>query len=118
MDALDEIQSQLPLTEATYFILLSLAPAPRHGYAIMKDVSELSRERVALSTGTLYSALKRMLEIGWICRSDPNEEADHNGRQRKSYCLTNLGELILQAELQRLQGLVKAAQLRPIGGAS
>lgn len=103
--------SQLPLTEATYFILLSLAPGARHGYAIMKDVRILSHERVVLSTGTLYSALKRLLDQGWIQRTD-DMQSEANGRQRKTYCLTDLGRQILEAEVTRLQGLVGAAQLR------
>lgn len=107
-----ELQSQVPLTEATYFILLSLAPGPRHGYAIMKSASSLSHGRVTLSTGTLYTALKRLLEMGWISRVD--DTGASNGRQRKDYQLTDLGERTLIAEVQRLQGLVKAAQLQPI----
>src|SRR5690349_20410034 len=79
-----------PLTEATFFILLSLAPAPQHGYGIMKDVEALSQGRVAFSTGTLYGALKRLLEQGWIERFD-NPEASESGRPRKDYKLTDLG---------------------------
>jgi DNA-binding PadR family transcriptional regulator len=106
--------TQLPLTEATYFILLSLAPGARHGYAIMKDVRTVSRGRVTLSTGTLYSALKRLLEQGWIRRAgDPHNGID--GRQRKGYHLTELGRSILEAEIQRLETLVGAAQLRSPG---
>ena len=116
MESPSEIQSQLPLTEATYFILLSLAPGSRHGYAIMKDVHRLSHGRLTLSTGTLYTALKRQLETGWIRRVD-EAEAAANGRQRKAYQLTDLGERVLQAEVQRLKGLVNAAQMRPIGDA-
>jgi len=109
-----EIQSQLPLTEATFFILLSLAPGSRHGYAIMKDVHALSHGRVTLSTGTLYSALKRLLEQDWIQRSELNE--NHlDGRVRKAYTLSELGRRILQAEVQRLEGLVSAAQPRMLG---
>ena len=64
---------QIPLTETTYFILLSLASKPRHGYAIMQDVQELSEGRAILSTGTLYGALKRLLELDWIVRLDNSE---------------------------------------------
>lgn len=106
--------SQIPLTEPTYFILLSLAQGPLHGYAIMKDVDRLSHTRVILSTGTLYSALKRLLDQGWIRRADETEDGT-NGRQRKAYLLTDLGRDILKAEVQRLEGLVGAAQLRSIG---
>ncbi len=109
-------QTQLPLTEATYFILLSLAPGSRHGYAIMKDVYRLSHERVVLSTGTLYTALKRLLDQGWIRRAD-EPDAEPNGRQRKAYHITDLGLSILDAEIQRLEGLVGAAQKRNLGRA-
>jgi DNA-binding PadR family transcriptional regulator len=109
-----DIQSNLPLTEATYFILLSLAPVPRHGYAIMKDVRQLSHERVTLSTGTLYSALKRLLEQGWIRRAVDAENTTI-GRERKSYCLTQIGRGTLEAEVQRLQSLVSVAQVRRLG---
>ncbi len=109
-----DIQSNLPLTEVTYFILLSLASGPKHGYAIMKDVHAISQERVALSTGTLYGALKRLLEQGWILRtSDP--EPNGSERVRKSYRLTDLGRRVLQAEVARLDHLVAAAQLRAVG---
>lgn len=111
MDTTGEVQSQLPLTEATYFILLSLAPGPRHGYAVMKDVRALSHGRVSLSTGTLYTALKRLLDSGWIQPSGANGGAiESAGRQRKAYSLTPMGRHILQAEVQRLEGLVSAAQ--------
>lgn len=103
-------ENQLPLTEATFFILLSLAPAPQHGYAIMKDVEALSNGRVTFSTGTLYGALKRLLEQGWIERVD-NTEAEA-GRPRKDYRLTDLGQRILSAEAARLESLAEAARLR------
>jgi DNA-binding PadR family transcriptional regulator len=109
-----EIHTNLPLTETTYFILLSLAKGPRHGYAMMKDVYQLSAGRVVLSTGTLYSALKRLLDQGWIDRAvDPVDSPD--GRGRKAYRLTGLGMQILEAEVGRLQGLVDAAQARVLG---
>lgn len=106
----------LPLTEAVFFILLSLAPKPKHGYAIMKDVESLSHHRLRFSTGTLYGAIKRLLEQGWI---EPIDEADFTPgepaepkRGRKAYALTELGRRNLQAETERLQSLVAVAQLR------
>ena len=108
-----DIQAKLPLTETTYFILLSLAPEPKHGYAIMKDVKALSDNRITLSTSTLYSALKRLLEQGWIERvEDP--DTNETGRPRKVYRLTDLGGCILDAEVARLHTLVTAAQLRVV----
>jgi DNA-binding PadR family transcriptional regulator len=100
-----EIESKLPLREATFFILLSLAPGARHGYAIIKDVQTLSDGRVTLSTGTLYGALKRLLGSEWVERVNDDQESE-NGRVRKSYRLTTLGRRILKAEAKRLESLV------------
>lgn len=105
------IQSQLPLTETTLYILLSLVPQPQHGYAIMKEVTAMSNGRIHLSTGTLYGAIKRMLKQGWIERHD---ETVVDGRSRKAYRLTDLGERILQAEMARMQSLISVAQQRSV----
>ncbi len=108
-----------PLTEVTYYILLSLAPQAKHGYAIMKDVRFLSDGRINLSTGTLYGALKRLLEQDLIQRVEEvqvaaGQPADGPGRTRKAYSLTGLGRRMLRSEVQRLRTLVAAAQLRPV----
>ena len=104
-----DVRSSLPLTEVTLLILLSLSLQPKHGYAIMKEVETLSQGRVRLSTGTLYGAIKRLLEKGWIERLE-TEEGQENGRNRKLYRLTRLGRQILKAETVRLETLVTAAQ--------
>jgi DNA-binding PadR family transcriptional regulator len=109
-----EVQNGQPMTETTYFILLSLAPEPGHGYAIMKDVQKLSQGRVTLSTGTLYGALKRLLDLGWIERTD-DPEAYNNGRERKLYRLTDLGQAVLDGEIKRLNTLLTAAGQRVAG---
>lgn len=111
--AFTDIRDELPLTEATFFILLSIARTPRHGYAIMKEVAALSDRRIRLSTGTLYGALGRLLEQDWIERLD-NEESE--GRPRKDYVLTEMGRQILEAETGRLEALVAAARLHLAGG--
>jgi DNA-binding PadR family transcriptional regulator len=108
---------QPPLTEPTFFILLSLYAGPRHGYAIMKDVQALSENRVSLSTGTLYGAIKRLLDLEWIARlDDDGEEAlpdsKVDGRGQKVYELTEQGRRILNAEVARLDDLVRKARLR------
>lgn len=76
------VQDQIPLQETTFFILLSLSRQPRHGYAILLDVAQLSNGRIQLSTGTLYGALRRMLDLAWIDRYDEATETV-NGRIRK-----------------------------------
>ena len=104
-----DIQSHLPLTEPTFFILLTLAQSPQHGYAIMKKTAALSDGRVQLSTSTLYGAIKRLLDQGWIERAE-EESGVENGRERKAYRLTDLGRRLLNAETVRLQSLVAVAK--------
>jgi DNA-binding PadR family transcriptional regulator len=106
-DPVDE-QNVLPLSEATFLILVSLGSGPKHGYAIMQEVAELSQGRVLLSTGTLYGVIKRLLADGWISRLDLPEDAS-SGRERKSYTLTTRGQRVLQAETKRLRELVEIA---------
>jgi DNA-binding PadR family transcriptional regulator len=98
----------LPVTEPVLLILLSLAREPRHGYAILRDTEEMSEGRVRLSTGTLYGALRRLLEDGWIERF--GEEDSSRGRQ--AYRLTSAGRRNLQAEVSRLKHLTRVASLR------
>src|SRR6059036_1416750 len=84
-----------PLTEPVLLILLSLADSPRHGYGLMKDIENLSDGRVRLSTGTLYGALRRLLEDLWI---EPVEQPD-TSREKQAYRLTAAGRKQLQLEL-------------------
>jgi len=106
-----DTENQLPLTESTFFILLSLAPGPRHGYAILKDVQALSDGRIRLSTGTLYGAIRRLLAQEWITHVD-DPLPNNTDRQRKVYLLTDLGRRILEAEAARLRSVVAKASLR------
>jgi DNA-binding PadR family transcriptional regulator len=100
--------STTPLSEPVLLILLSLAEQPRHGYAILKDVEQISDGRVLLSTGTLYGALGRLLEDRWIERFEEQEAS----RDRQAYRLTPKGKAILQAEVARLRQLTRLAILR------
>ena len=104
--------SYLPLTEPTFYILLSLAPGKKHGYAIMKDVRALSKERVSLSTSTLYTAVGRLLDQELIERHSDDDQDARPGLPRKSYALTELGRRVLEAEAVRLQGMIREARLR------
>jgi DNA-binding PadR family transcriptional regulator len=114
---MEDSHARIPLREPTFLILLSLAPGPRHGYAILKEVESLSEGRVKLSTGTLYGAIERLLEQGWINRVDDPIPNDTN-RERKAYELTELGQRVLNAEIARLQKLVSVAKSRIAEGAS
>jgi DNA-binding PadR family transcriptional regulator len=97
-----------PLTEPVVLILTSLATEPRHGYALLKDIEALSGGRVSMSTGTLYGALRRLLDDHWIERFDQ----DDTSRDKQAYRLTAAGRKNLQAELDRMKQLMRTANLR------
>jgi DNA-binding PadR family transcriptional regulator len=97
-----------PISEAVLLILLSLAERPRHGYALLRDIEDLSEGRVRLSTGTLYGALRRLLEEAWIERF---AQAD-TSREKQAYRLTAVGRRQLRWELDRMRQLTRAASTR------
>ena len=99
------VVEQTPISEAVFFILASLAAEPRHGYSLLKDIELLSEGRVRLSTGTLYGALRRLLENDWIERF---ETAD-TSRDKQTYRLTSLGRRLLRQETDRLKQLTRVA---------
>jgi len=98
----------LPLTEPVLLILLSLADQPRHGYSILKDVEVMSDGRVVLSTGTLYGALRRLLDDEWTERI----EEENSSRGRQAYRLSAKGRKNLQLEVGRMKQLTRLANLR------
>lgn len=106
--SLQAVSDQLPLSEPVLLILLSLATEPQHGYSILKDVERMSDGRVLLSTGTLYGALRRLLENDWIERLDEGETP----RGRQSYRLTRKGRQHLRFELDRMKQITRLASLR------
>lgn len=99
-----------PLSEPVLLILLSLAGKPQHGYALMKDIQALSQGRVEVTTGTLYGALRRLLEDQWIERFEQEDVS----REKQSYRLTARGRKQMNLELDRLKQLmtIAAARLR------
>jgi DNA-binding PadR family transcriptional regulator len=101
----------LPLQEPILYILLSLRGGEKHGYAILKDVIELSGERVKLSTGTVYGALYRLLDQGLIERIDSKDGA----RGKKTYRLTRSGTDVLNTEVSRMEQLLHAVNERAHG---
>lgn len=95
----------LPLTSSVFHILLSLADGPRHGYGVIVDVRERTGGRTRLGTGTLYTAIQRLLEQGLVAESDA-APADADDRRTSIYALTDLGREVLRAEAARLREMV------------
>jgi DNA-binding PadR family transcriptional regulator len=96
------------LSEPVFLILVSLADEPRHGYSILHDVEALSNGRIRMSTGTLYGALRRMMEDRWI---EHFREADAP-RGRQAYRLTASGKNVLSDEVDRMKVLSRLASTR------
>ena len=99
------MNGQAALTEAVYYILLSLA-SPRHGYGIMQEAERMSQGRVKLAAGTLYGAINGLLDRGWI-KAVPGAEDS----RRKEYALTESGRKALILELDRLKELVENGEI-------
>jgi DNA-binding PadR family transcriptional regulator len=96
-----------PFSEPVLWILVSLSRQAQHGYSLMKDVEVLSEGSTRISTGTLYGALRRLIEEGLI---ETVEGAD-NSRDKQTYRVTRAGRARLQAELDRLQHMVRTAAI-------
>ena len=90
------------LTEAAYYILLSLYE-PLHGYGIMQKVYQMSNGRVQLGAGTLYGALATLVERGWIL-----EGAQYD--RKKEYMITQWGHTAVLHEMIRLGELLANGQ--------
>ena len=99
----------LPLPDLHFHILLALAEADAHGWAVIKRIRELTRRRSAPSSGSLYLAMLRLEERGLIEASGvaPGPEDD---RRRRTYALTALGRAVMRAEALRLAELVAVAE--------
>ena len=97
-----------PLTEPVLLILMGLLDKPRHGYALIKEIESLSGGRVRLSTGTLYGALRRLLDDKWIERF----ESGDTSREKQAYRLTAAGRRQLETELERMKQLTRAGMAR------
>jgi DNA-binding PadR family transcriptional regulator len=98
-----------PMQEPTLLLLTALADEPRHGYAIIREVGEISGGRVRLRTGTLYGALERLLQQELI---EIHSEEVVDGRLRRTYALTDPGRGTLAAEAARLRTAAAEAELR------
>lgn len=95
-----------PLTEAFFYILLSLRH-PNHGYGIIQEVEELTKGRVSLGAGTLYGALQTMQKRGWIRVVSQETES----RKKKEYIITEVGKEVFETERARLAELLGNAGL-------
>ncbi len=104
------VEEFLPLTHLTYHVLLVLAGTKLHGYGIIKEVADRTGGAMDLETGTLYAAIKRLRDEGWIDVADAPASASTGDSRRRYYRLTELGQKVLEAESDRLARLVRLAE--------
>jgi DNA-binding PadR family transcriptional regulator len=107
MSARRDPDALLPLTPAMFHVLVALADGETHGYAIMKEVEQLTGGAVRLSTGTLYGIVKRLLNDGLIRESG---RASRDADRRRSYELTAFGRDVARAEAARLEQTLTMAK--------
>jgi DNA-binding PadR family transcriptional regulator len=101
------------VTPAVFALLLALVDGDRHGYALMRDVEELTGGVVRMGPGTLYRSLQRMRVDGLVeelAGAADDELADRRAERRRVYRLTAAGRLALEDEARRLAHLVDAAE--------
>lgn len=106
---------QLP--SASLHVLLALLEGDKHGYAVMRDVEQLSDGAVKMGPGTLYGTIKRLLADGLIEEVTVDDPSDDDER-RRYYRITGAGERLASTEVARLRTLVtRVRRLRPDFGA-
>ena len=100
----NELDKLLPLTETSFYILLSLM-RPCHGYGILKKIEEITNGRIVMGAGTLYGAIKNLVKIGLIV------EVDSDSDRRRNYQITESGKELVNKEIRRYEELIKNAYL-------
>jgi DNA-binding PadR family transcriptional regulator len=102
----------LPLTPSVFHILVALSDGERHGYAIMRQVTEDTDGTLQLGPGTLYGCLQRMLVARLVEESDWRPDPELDDERRRYYRITDFGLRVVRAEAKRLAAAVSAARVR------
>ena len=110
----EELKALLPLTPAVFFVLFSLADGEKHGYAIMQQTATLSGGKVRMGPGTLYTTLQRLLEQGLIQEVAGPSATTERDTRRRYYRLRGNGKTLLEAELARMDSVLRLAQRKKL----
>jgi DNA-binding PadR family transcriptional regulator len=112
----ERVERFLPLTPATFAILLALAGGEKHGYAIMREITTASDGVLRVGPGTLYHSIKQLLAAGMIDESGDRPDPGLDDQRRRYYQLTAFGRRVVQAEAVRLARLVRQAGAKGLLG--
>jgi DNA-binding PadR family transcriptional regulator len=107
-------RSLLPLTPIVFQVLLALSDGDRHGYGIIREVDQRTDGLIVLRTGTLYTVLKRLLELDLVEESDKRPAPDEDDERRRYYRVTAFGKAVTEAEARRLEGVVALARVKRV----
>ena len=113
-----EPEDALPLTPATYHILLALVGQERHGYSIMREVESYTEGNIRLGATTLYRTIKQLLAANLVEEAEERPDPDLDDERRRYYRITPFGQRVLQAETRRLAALVALAREKGVIGAA
>ena len=108
MKALDKSRIDLPQGTLDMLILKVVALGPIHGYGISQRLQQISKEALQVPQGSLYPALHRLENRGWL---SAEWKVSETGREAKYYSLTKLGKRQLAAEGENWQRLTEAVKL-------
>ena len=98
----NEITKHLPLSEATYYIMLMLAE-PRHGYSVMQQVEAITEGVITIGPGTLYGAFSTL-------EKDDLIEMVRKENRRKVFALTVKGKRVLRGQIERLALMTRSGE--------
>jgi PadR family transcriptional regulator len=104
---MDKVRNELLQGTLDLLILRTLAATALHGWDIAKRIAVVSKDRLSLKQGSLYPALHRLEDRGWIEAEWGVSEA---GRSAKFYHLTRRGRKELQAEKAHWLSFATAVQ--------
>jgi DNA-binding PadR family transcriptional regulator len=119
MGAPQDPETLLPLTPVVLHILLALADERqgKHGYAVAREVEELTDDRIRMGPGTLYGSIQRMLDASLIeeaQRAKRSKTQPDDDERRRYYKLTPFGRRVLELEVGRLADVVAIARRKQI----
>lgn len=103
-------QDFLPLQKDAFHILVALAGHDRHGYSILQDIAARTEGRLHISPSSLYSAIRRMMDLGFIEELDERPDPDSDDQRRRYYRITDFGRKVAIAEARRLERLLADAR--------
>src|SRR3954449_8827140 len=107
-----EPRSLPAISPQVFHILLSLVDDDLHGYAIIQEVAARTGGELRLTASTLYAAMKRLLESGWIEERSTRPAGATDDPRRRYYRLTKLGREVARVEARRLEQLAAMARAK------